>query len=89
MYQSPGELRQVDASVRDAMRFVLGIAVTGAVVLLAAVVWMGTCQGATADLVACGPPQRMLLALAAPAILLAGGVRAFVRGFSTWRQGRP
>lgn len=89
MYQSPSELGHVDVPVRDAVRFVLGIAVTGAVVLLAAVVWVSTCRGATADLVACGPPQRMLLALAAPGVLLAGGVRAFVRGFSVWRKGRP
>lgn len=88
MYQSPSELRPVDASVRDAMRFVLGIAATGALALLAAVVWVSTCQGATADLVACGPPQRMLLALAAPGVLLAGGVRAFVRALSTSRKGR-
>ncbi|MEO3761553.1 hypothetical protein ABGB19_25145 [Mycobacterium sp. B14F4] len=88
MYDSPGDLRDVDAAVRDAVRFALGVAVLGAVFLLTAVVWVSTCQGATADSVACGPPQRTLLALAAPGVLLAGGVRAFVRTHQTSREGR-
>jgi hypothetical protein len=88
VYHTPGDLRHVDAGVREAVRFALGIAVASAVVLLAAVVWVSTCHGATADTVACGPPQRMLLALAAPGILLAGALRAFVRTYQTWRSGR-
>ena len=89
MYPSSSDLRHVDAGVREAVRFALGVAVVGAVLLLAAVVWVSTCQGATADLVACGPPQRMLLALAAPAVLLAGGARAFYRTYQIAREGRP
>jgi hypothetical protein len=88
VYPSSGDLRHVDAGIRDAVRFALGVAVVGAVFLLAAVVWVSTCQGATADSVACGPPQRMLLALAAPAVLLAGGLRAFFRTYQTSRKGR-
>lgn len=88
MYDSPGDLRHVDAGVREPLRFALAVAVAGVVMLLTAVVWVSTCQGATADSVACGPPQRMLLALSAPAILLAGGLRAFFRTYRTWREGR-
>ena len=89
MYPSSSDLRQVDGGVREAVRFTLGVAVLGAVLLLAAVVWVSTCQGATADLIACGPPQRMLLALAAPGALLAGGLRAFFRTHQMAREGRP
>lgn len=87
MHHGSSELRHVDTGVRDAARFALGIAAAGAVFLLGAVVWVSTCQGATADLVACGTPQRTLLALAAPAVLLGGGLRAFLRAYQTWRRG--
>ncbi|OBI75308.1 hypothetical protein [Mycobacterium sp. E740] len=87
MYHGPGELRRVDSGLRDAVRFAIGIGVTGAVFLLAAAVWVSTCQGATADSVACGAPQRTLLALAAPAVLCAGGLRALLRAYQTWRRG--
>ena len=88
MYDRSSDLREVDAGVRDAVWFAVGVAVVGAVVLLAAVMWVSTCQGATADTVACGSAQRTLLALAAPGVLLAGGLRAFFRTHQTSRQGR-
>ena len=88
MYDRPSDLRDADVGVRDAVRFALGVAAAGAVILLAAVFWVSTCQGATADSVACGPPQRTLLALAAPGVLLAGGLRAFFRTHQTSREGR-
>jgi hypothetical protein len=37
--------------------------------------------------VACGAPQRTLLALAAPAILFVGGLRAFSRTYQSRRTG--
>ncbi|ULE33659.1 hypothetical protein [Mycobacterium sp. IDR2000157661] len=89
MYDTPNDLRHLDAGLGDAVRFALGVAVAGAGVLLAAVVWVSTCQGATADTIACGPPQRTLLALAAPAVLLAGSLRAFIRTHQSARKGRP
>lgn len=86
MYQSPNDLRQDDANVRDAVRFGLGVAAAGMAFLVVAAVWVSTCGGDTADTMACGAPQRTLLAIGAPAILLIGGLRAFVRTYQTWRR---
>ncbi len=86
MYQNPQHLRHDDASVRDAVRFSLTVAALGLAFLVTAAVWVSTCSGATADSVACGVPQRALLAVGAPAILLLGGLHAFVRAYLTWRN---
>jgi hypothetical protein len=86
VYQSPERLRTDDANVRDAVRFGLGVAVVGLIFLVTAAVWVSTCKGATADTVACGVPQRALLAVGAPVILLVGGLRAFVRTYLAWRK---
>ena len=88
MYQDPNDLRQDDAHVRDAVRFGLGFAVAGVVFVVVAAVWVSTCDGATADIVACGAPQRTLLAIGAPVILLIGGLRAFFRDLSGMAQRR-
>jgi hypothetical protein len=50
-------------------------------------VWIGTCGASTFDALACGAPQVTLLALGAPLILLAGGLRAFVRTYQISRDG--
>ena len=92
MYRIPnavrhsGEVRADDANVRAAVRFGVGASVAAIAFLVVAALWVSTCNGATADTVACGTPQRTLLALGAPAILLVGGLRAFVRTFQTWRE---
>ena len=86
MYQSSERLRHDDANVRDAVRFGAIVAVVGVAFLITAAVWVSTCSGATADTVACGAPQRALLAVGAPAILLIGGLRAFLRTYQTWRR---
>ena len=86
MYQSPERLRHDDANVRDAVRFGAIVAVVGIAFLITAAVWVSTCSGATADTVACGAPQRALLAVGAPVILLIGGLRAFFRTYQTWRR---
>jgi hypothetical protein len=90
VYQSPNDVRHGvqhdDAQVRDAVRFGVGVAVVGLAFLLTAAVWVSTCNGATADTLACGVPQRTLLALGAPVILFAGGVRAFIRAYQRWRN---
>ena len=83
----PNELQHDDADVRGALRFGLVIAVAGAAFLVLAALWVSTCQGATADTAACGVPQRTLLAVGAPAILLMGGVWAFVRTHQMRRNG--
>ncbi|SEH91322.1 hypothetical protein SAMN04489835_5609 [Mycolicibacterium rutilum] len=91
MYPTPGQLRTLDNDardgLRDAARFALGVGVLGAGLLIAAMLWVSTCQGATADTVACGTPQRTLLALAAPAVLMLGGLRSWFRAFQTGRRG--
>ena len=86
MYQNSNDLRQDDAHVGDAVRLGLGFAVAGVVFLVVAAVWVSTCDGATADTVACGVPQRTLLAIGAPVILLIGGLLAFVRTYQAWRK---
>jgi hypothetical protein len=86
VYQSPERVRQDDAGVRDAIRFGAIVAVVGIGFLVTAAVWVSTCSGATADTVACGAPQRTLLAVGAPVILLIGGLRAFFRTYQTWRR---
>jgi len=82
----PSELRQSDANVRGAVRFGVGVAVAGAAFLVFAGLWVSTCHGATADSIACGVPQRTLLAVGAPAILLIGALWAFVRTYQTRRN---
>ena len=67
--------------VREVVRFSVGVAVAAAVFAAVAALWVSTCGGSTFDTVACGAPQRTLLRLGAPIILLLGGLRAFVR---TW-----
>jgi len=86
VYQSSERVRQDDAGVRDAVRFGAVVAVIAVAFLITAAVWVSTCSGATADTVACGAPQRTLLAIGAPVILLIGGLRAFVRTYQTWRR---
>lgn len=86
MYQSPGQV-QHDPNVRSAIRFSVLFALMAAGFVVVAAVWVSTCGGNTADTVACGTPQRTLLALGAPAILLFGGARAFLRTYQEWRAG--
>lgn len=86
MYQSPERVRQDDVNVREAVRFGAIVAVVGIGFLITAAVWVSTCTGATADTVACGVPQRTLLSIGAPVILLIGGLRAFFRTYQTWRK---
>ena len=90
MYRASEDVRRGHARSRDgvfeAARFTAGVAVAGVLFLVAAATWVGTCGGSTFDAVACGAPQRTLLALGAPLILLAGGLRAFVRTYQVWRQ---
>lgn len=70
-----------------AVRFGFAAAGIGAAFLIAAAAWISTCAGATADGVACGAPERALLALAAPAVLLIADVRAFARAYQASRRG--
>lgn len=90
MYRTTEDLRHSDARTREgvfeAVRFSVGVAVAAVVFLAVDAVWVGTCGGSTYDTVACGTPQLTLLALGAPLILLAGGLRAFLKTYQLSRQ---
>lgn len=88
MQHNINDLRPDDEDVRSAVRFGLVMAVAGVGFLVVAALLVGACDGAVADSAACGPPQRLVLALGAPAILLAGGLRAFVRTYQAWKRRR-
>lgn len=78
--------RSDPAGVREATRFAVVVVAVSVAFLGTAVVWVSTCTGATADIVACGVPQRALLAAGAPAILLVGALRAWLRTYQSWRR---
>jgi hypothetical protein len=83
VYRATEDLHHGDTATRegvlDAVRFSAGVAVAAIVLMAVAEVWIGTCGESTFDALACGAPQTTFLALGAPLILLAGGVRAFHR----------
>lgn len=74
------------AGVIEAVRFSAIVAVAAIVLMAVAQVWIGTCGASTYDALACGAPQLTLLALGAPLILLAGGLRAFIRAYQVSRS---
>jgi hypothetical protein len=80
-------LGREDNEVRAAVRFAVLAAVAGMAFLIVAALWDSTCKGAmSVDTVACGAPQRTILALGAPLILLGAGIWAFVRTYRVWRD---
>lgn len=85
MYQGSHEVRS-DVGFRVVVRATMVVALLGGAFLAVAAVWVSTCGGSVADALACGAPQRTLLALGAPAILLAGAVRSFARAFQHRRR---
>lgn len=78
-------LGQEDGEVRAAIRFAVLAAAAGAGFLVMAALWVSTCPATVVDTVACGAPQRTLLAFGGPLILLAAGLWAFVRTYRVWR----
>lgn len=80
-------LGQEDGEVQSAIRFAVLAAAAGVAFLIVAALWVSTCNGAMAvDTAACGAPQRTLLALGAPGILLGAGCWAFVKTYRVWRE---
>ncbi|MBU8810034.1 hypothetical protein KL953_14200 [Mycolicibacterium goodii] len=71
------------AGLREAVRFTVTAAGVAVVFLVMSGVWLSTCVGETADAVACGAPQRTLLTLAAPTVLLVAGMWALARPHQT------
>lgn len=78
-------LGQEDSEVRAAVRFAVVAAAAGVGFVIMAALWVSTCPGMGVDTVACGPPERTLLAFGGPLILLVGGLWAFLRTYRVWR----
>jgi len=84
--RSPGDrLGQEDREVHAAIRFAVLAAAAGIGFLVLAALWVSTCPGTGVDTVACGTPQRTMLALGGPLILFAGGIWAFLRTYWVWK----
>jgi hypothetical protein len=84
--RSPGDrLGQDDREVRAAIRFAALAAVAGVGFVVMAALWVSTCPGTGVDTVACGAPQRAMLASGGPLILCAGGLWAFLRTYLVWK----
>jgi len=84
---SPGDrLGHEDSEVHAAIRFAALATVAGLGFLVMAALWVSTCPGVSVDTVACGAPQRTMLAFGGPLILLAAGLRAFLRTYRVWRH---
>jgi hypothetical protein len=85
---SDDQLGREDDDVRAAIRFAALASVAGIAFLVIAAIWVSTCGPSDFDTAACGVPQRTLLGLGAPAILLGSAVWAFVRTYRVWRDDR-
>jgi len=64
---------------------VSGHPATGVGFVVLAALWVSTCPGTGVDTVACGAPQRTMLAFGGPLILFAGGLWAFLRTYRVWK----
>lgn len=78
-------LGQEDGEVRAAIRFAVLATVAAVGFVVVAALWVSTCPATGVDTVACGAPQRTLLALGGPVILLLAGLWAFLRTYRVWR----
>lgn len=78
-------LGQEDGEVHAAIRFAVLSTLAAVGFVLIAAVWVSTCPGVSVDTVACGAPQRTLLAFGGPLIALAAGIWAFVRTYRVWK----
>ena len=84
--RSPGDrLGQEDGEVLAAIRFAVLASVAGVGFVVLAALWVSTCPGTGVDTVACGAPQRTMLAFGGPLILFAGGLWAFLRTYRVWK----
>lgn len=74
--------------VASPVRFATGTAAAGVAFLIVAALWVSTCiEPSDLDSAACGVPQRALLGVGAPAILLGGAIWAFLCTYRAWRAG--
>ncbi|MEY8017830.1 hypothetical protein [Mycobacterium servetii] len=79
-------LGQEDGEVHAAVRFAALATAAGVGFLVMAALWVSTCPGVSVDTVACGAPQRTMLAFGGPLILLTAGLWAFLRTYRVWRR---
>ena len=79
-------LGQEDGEVHAAIRFAVLAAAAGVGFVVLAALWVSTCPGTGVDTVACGAPQRTMLAFGGPLILFAGGLG---RSCAPTASGRP
>lgn len=77
-----------DGEVRAAIRFAVLAAVAAVGFMIMAALWVSTCPGTGVDTVACGAPERTMLALGGPLILFAAGLWAFLRTYRVWKAER-
>jgi hypothetical protein len=86
---SDDRLGQEDDEVRRAFRFAAAAALVGVGFLIVAALWVSTCAGAAdIDTAACGVPQRTVLGLGGPVILMMAALWAFLRTYQVWRERR-
>lgn len=83
---SGDRLGQDDDQVHAAIRFAVLATAAGVGFVVLAALWVSTCGGASLDTVACGPPERTMLAFGGPLILLIAGMWAFLRTYRVWRD---
>jgi hypothetical protein len=74
-----------DHQVHAAVRFAVLAAAAGLGFLILAALWVSTCPGTSVDTVACGAPQRTMLAFGSPLLLFAAGLWAFLRTYKVWK----
>ncbi|OBA63468.1 hypothetical protein A5647_04780 [Mycobacterium sp. 1100029.7] len=79
-------LGQTDGEVRAAIRFAIVATALAVGFIVMAALWVSTCPGSGVDTVACGAPQRILLAFGGPAILLLAGLWAFLQTYRVYRD---
>lgn len=75
---------------RSAVWFTVAVVIVALAVMGAAILWSVTGDGnqcADARFAVCESPERYILAMAPTAILLIGGIIAFVRSYRAWRVG--
>lgn len=85
MGSEPNGAHRDDPETRSAIRFGLVASILGVAFLILAAVLAHGCDGAVTDSAACGRPQRLVLALGAPVLLFAAGLRAFLRTYRLWK----
>ncbi|QLL08519.1 hypothetical protein [Mycobacterium vicinigordonae] len=75
-----------DGEVHAAIKFAVLATAAGLGFVIVAALWVSTCGGVSVDTVACGRPERTILGLGGPLILLLAGLWSFIRTYRVWRE---